>query len=315
MSGGGNGIGVSDDPVRGITLKVLSVAVFVAMSTLAKVSGEVPPGQIVFFRCFFAIFPILAYLAWRREFRTAFYTSRPLGHLARGMVGVIGMGCGFFALTKLPLPEAITLNYAQPLVAVVFSAIFLHETIRVYRWTAVFVGFIGVVIVAWPNLTLLSTGMSDDAAIGAIVALIGAAVSAVAMLLIRRLLLTERSGTIVFYASATGALCALMTWFLGWISLAPWQVAVLVATGVLGGIGQILMTESYRHAEASTIAPFEYTSLILSIVIGFMVFGDIPTLYTIVGGTIIISAGVFIVWREHKLGLERTKARKLSAPN
>lgn len=309
------GIGVTDNAIRGIVLKILSVVVFVLMSTLIKASGEVPVGQIVFYRSFFAIFPIIVYLAWRKELMVAVYTKRPFGHLARGTVGVVGMGCGFYALTKLPLPEAITLSYAQPLVAVVFSAIFLGEVIRVYRWTAVFVGFAGVVIVAWPNLTLLSSGATNDAALGALVALIGAAVSAVSMLLIRRLLLTERSPTIVFYASVTGAICTLATWFLGWVPLAPWQWTLLFLAGICGGMGQILMTESYRHAEASTVAPFEYTSLLLSIVLGFLVFGDIPTFYTIVGGTIIISAGVYIVWREHKLGHERSKARRVSPPS
>lgn len=309
------GVGVTDNAIRGIVLKILSVVVFVLMSALVKASGEVPLGQIVFYRSFFAIFPIVLYLAWRKELMVAVHTKRPFGHLARGTVGVAGMGCGFYAVTKLPLPEAITLGYAQPLVAVVFSAIFLGEVIRIYRWTAVFVGFAGVVIVAWPNLTLLSTGVTDDAALGAVVALIGAAVSAVSMLLIRRLLLTERSPTIVFYASVTGALCALATWFLGWVPLTSWQWTLLFLAGICGGLGQILMTESYRNAEASTVAPFEYTSLLLSIVIGFLVFGDIPTLYTILGGIIIISAGVYIVWREHKLGLERSRMRKLSPPS
>jgi len=311
---GGNDIGVTDDPTRGIILKVLSVIVFVVMSALAKSSGDVPAGQIVFYRTFFAIFPILVYLAWRRELSGCLRTERPLGHLARGVVGFCGMMLGFYALTKLPLPEAVTLSYAQPLVAVVFSAVFLGEVIRIYRWSAVAVGFAGVVIIAWPNLTLLTAGVTNDAAIGAVAALIGAAVSAVAMLLIRRLLMTERSATIVLFASMTGALCSAMSYFLGWVSLEPWQIGVLVLTGICGGAGQILMTESYRHAEASTIAPFEYTSLLFSIVIGFAVFGDIPTLYTVTGGLIIISAGVFIVWREHRLGLERTKARRLTTP-
>lgn len=312
---GGNDVGVTDSPIRGIVLKVLSVIAFVIMAALAKASGDLPAGQIVFFRSFFAILPIIIYLAWLRELSGCLATSRPLGHLTRGMVGVAGMMCGFYAITKLPLPEAVTLSYAQPLIAVLLSAMFLGETIRVYRWTAVAVGFVGVVIVAWPKLTLLSSGVTNDAAIGAMVALIGAAVSAVAMLLIRRLLMTERSATIVLYASSTGAICTGMTWFLGWSPMETWQVVTLVLTGICGGIGQILMTESYRHAEASTIAPFEYTSLLISIAIGFAVFGDIPTLYTVIGGTIIISAGIFIVWREHRLGLERTKARKLTTPS
>ena len=120
-----------------------------------------PAGQIVFFRSFFAIFPIVVFLALARELRTAFHTTRPFSHIARGIVGVASMGLGFFALTRLPLPEAITLNYAQPLLVVVFSAIFLGEIVRVYRWSAVAIGLIGVVIVSWPKLTLFALGRGD----------------------------------------------------------------------------------------------------------------------------------------------------------
>ena len=127
-----------------------------------------PVGQIVFFRSFFAILPILVFLAFRGDLRIALATNRPLNHILRGVVGVSSMGLGFFALTRLPLPEAITLNYAQPLLVVIFSALFLGETIRIYRWSAVFVGMIGVFIISWPNLTLLISpaGMSNQQAVG-----------------------------------------------------------------------------------------------------------------------------------------------------
>lgn len=118
-------------PLVGITLKIISVAIFVAMSSLIKSAGTLPAGQIVFFRSFFAIFPILLVLAWRRELATAFRTTRPFGHIIRGLVGVGAMGLGFFGLTRLPLPDAITLNYAQPLIVVLFSAIFIGEAVRV----------------------------------------------------------------------------------------------------------------------------------------------------------------------------------------
>ena len=128
------------------------------MSTSIKLAGDMPAGEIVFFRSFFAVFPVLALFAWRGELRTALSTKHPFSHIARGIVGVGAMSLGFFALTRLPLPEAITLNYAQPLLVVVFSALFLGEAIRVYRWSAVVVGLIGVVIVSWPKLTLFTAG-------------------------------------------------------------------------------------------------------------------------------------------------------------
>lgn len=303
-------------PLRGIGLKIASVSIFVAMSALIKAAGQVPAGQIVFFRSFFAILPILAMLWWQHELRTALRTRHPFGHIARGLVGVSAMGLSFFALTRLPLPEAITLNYAQPLLVVVFSALFLHETIRVYRWSAVAVGLFGVVIVSWPNLTLFTGGDAVESrqAVGMVAALAAAAISAVAMLLVRRLVQTERTSSIVLWFSLTASVMALVSVPFGWAALTWSQVALLVGAGICGGLGQVLMTESYRHAEASTVAPFEYTSLILGIAVGYLAFGDIPTLYTIVGGLIVIGAGLFIIWRERRLGLERGRARRVAPP-
>jgi drug/metabolite transporter (DMT)-like permease len=309
MAGGTN-------PLRGIAMKIVSVSVFVAMSALIKAAGQLPAGQIVFFRSFFAILPILAMLAWRHELRTALHTANPLGHIARGVVGVGAMGLGFFALTRLPLPEAITLNYAQPLLVVVFSALFLGETIRVYRWTAVAVGLVGVVIISWPKLTLFAGegGMESEQALGVAAALVAAAVSAVAMLLVRRLVQTEKTATIVLWFSLTASLMALATLPFGWTALSASQAALLVGAGICGGLAQILMTESYRYAEASTVAPFEYSSMILGIAVGYLAFGDLPTIYTIVGGLIVVAAGIFIIWRERQLGLERGRARKVAPP-
>ncbi|WP_163268985.1 DMT family transporter [Chelativorans alearense] len=303
-------------PLVGITLKIISVAIFVAMSSLIKSAGTVPAGQIVFFRSFFAIFPILVMLAWRKELRTAFHTTRPIGHIMRGLVGVAAMGLGFFGLTRLPLPDAITLNYAQPLIVVVFSAVFIGEVVRLYRWSAVLVGFLGVVIIAWPKLTLLTgaTGMEEGQALGVIAILGGAAASAVAMLLVRRLVMTEKTATIVLWFSATATVVSLFTIPFGWEALTRWQFLALAGAGICGGVAQILMTQCYRHAELSTIAPFEYTSMILAIVVGYFAFGDIPTLYTLVGGIIVVGAGLFIIWRERQLGLKRVAARRFVPP-
>ncbi|MBE1203085.1 DMT family transporter [Aminobacter carboxidus] len=311
-----NVVQAASSPLTGIALKVISVAIFVGMSTAIKLAGQVPAGQIVFYRSFFAIFPILVFLAVRGELRTAVVTTRPFGHIMRGLAGVTAMGFGFFALTQLPLPEAITLNYAQPLLVVVFSAIFLGENVRSYRWTAVAVGLLGVLIVSWPNLTLFTSGagMSDRAAMGVVAALAGAALSAVAMLLVRNLVHTERTATIVLWFSLTASVMSLISIPFGWQSLTWEQTALLVTGGFCGGIAQLFMTEAYRHAEASTVAPFEYTSLLLGIVVGYLVFGDLPTIHTLIGGAIVIGAGIFIIWREQRLGLEIQAAKKASSP-
>ncbi|MDW6021146.1 DMT family transporter [Mesorhizobium sp. BAC0120] len=302
--------------LTGILLKVASVAIFVGMSSCIKLAGDLPAGEIVFFRSFFAVIPVLAVFAWRGQLRSALATSHPLSHIARGMVGVAAMGLSFFALTRLPLPEAITLNYAQPLLVVVFSVICLGETIHIYRWSAVIVGLIGVLIISWPKLTLFSTGagFSDQEAVGVVAALVSAAVSAVAMILVRRLVRTEKSTTIVLWFSLTASAIALLTIPFGWKQPTIEQATLLIAAGFCGGIAQILMTEAYRHAEASTVAPFEYTSMILSIISGYLLFADLPTIHTLIGGTIVVGAGLFIVWRERQLGIKRGAARKLTPP-
>ncbi|RWP15302.1 DMT family transporter [Mesorhizobium sp.] len=297
-------------------LKIVSVAVFVAMSSCIKAAGTVPAGQIVFFRSFFAIFPIVVFLAFQGKLGTAFSTKRPLNHIARGVVGVCAMGLGFFALIRLPLPEAIALNYAQPLLVVVFSSIFLGEAIRVYRWSAVAVGLVGVLVISWPELTLLGTGaaLGDQEVLGVIAALFAAAISAVAMLLVRNLVQSEPTATIVLWFSATASLLALLSLPFGWQALTPAQAGLLIAAGFCGGLAQILMTAAYRHAEASVVAPFEYTSMLLGIVVGYLAFGDVPTVHMLIGGVIVVAAGIFIIWRERQLGLERARTRQATPP-
>lgn len=299
-----------------IALKVLSVAIFVTMSSLIKATGTLPAGQIVFFRSFFAVFPILFFLGFRKELRTAFSTARPLGHIARGVVGVCSMGLTFFALTRLPLPDAITLNYAQPLLVVVFSSLFLGEPIRIYRWSAVVVGLAGVVIISWPELTLLTsgTGFNDQEVLGVLAAFGGAGCSAVAAILVRSLVHSEKTATIVLWFSLVASAVALLTLPFGWQALTWQQTLLLVSAGFCGGIGQIFMTSAYRHAEVSTVAPFEYTSMILAIVVGYLAFGDVPTVHMLIGGAIVVGAGIFIIWRERQLGLARGAARKLVPP-
>lgn len=301
------------NPLLGITFKIISVAIFVGMSSCIKAAGVLPAGQIAFFRSAFAIVPILVFLAYRKELATAIHTRRPLSHVARAFVGVLAMTASFFALTRLPLPEAITLNYAQPLLVVVFSAIFLGEAVHIFRWSAVIVGFIGVCIVSWPNLTMFETGgaIADGRMLGVIAALSGAGLAAVAMLLVRALVQTEKTATIVLWFSVSASVLSLLTYPFGWDVLTYEQLGFLAGAGLCGGVAQLLMTEGYRHAEASTVAPFEYTSMILGIIIGYLAFGDIPTLYTLVGGVIVIGAGLFIIWREHQLGLKNAAARKL----
>lgn len=304
------------NPMAGIGLKVVSVAVFLSMAGLLKASPGIPPGEMVFFRSFFAILPIVVFLAVRGELVAGVKTAKPMAHVWRGIIGVGGMGSGFFALTKLPLPEAVAIGYAMPLLIVVFGAVFLKENVRLYRWSAVAIGMVGVAIIVWPRLTVFSGGGSEisELTLGALASLTAAVFGAFATIHVRHLVQTERSATIVLYFSITCSIAGLATLPFGWVWPTPEQAALLVGAGIAGGIGQILLTEAYRHADVSTVAPFEYTSLLLSIIIGYLVFRDVPSVEMLIGATIVIGAGIFIIWREHALGLERRKAREVTPP-
>ena len=305
----------SRSPMIGILLKVASVSVFVTMSTLIKASGEgMPAGQIVFFRSAFAIIPILVFLALRGQLDGAWRTANPLSHFRRGLVGVTAMGLGFYGIMRLPLPDAIAIGYAMPLLTVVFAAVFLGETVRIFRWSAVAVGLGGVLIISWPRLSLFGDGFGSSEALGVMAVLASATLGATAMILVRKLILTEKTPTIVLYFSLTATVLSLATLPFGWI-VPDWQTLGLMAmAGFCGGLGQILLTQSYRHADVSTIAPFEYTSIVLGILIGYFVFGDVPTWTMLTGTAIVVGAGIFVILREHALGLERKAQRKLVTP-
>jgi drug/metabolite transporter (DMT)-like permease len=124
-------------------------------------------------------------------------------------------------------------------------------------------------------------------------------------LLVRKLVDTERSATIVFYFLASSSVIALATIPFGWVMPTPLQAVFLIGAGLFGGTAQILLTESYRHADMSVVAPFEYTSLVFSVIVGFLAFGDVPTWQMLVGGLIVVGSGLFIIYRERQLGKVR----------
>lgn len=300
---------LESNPMLGIGLKVASVTVFVGMSTMLKAADGIPLGELIFFRSFFAVVAVLIYLQLRGQLEGAFQTQHGFSHFWRGMVGVCAMTMSFFALMNLPLPEAIAINYASPLITVILGALVLGEVVRLYRWSAVLIGLFGVLVIIWPRLTVFSSGnIGRDEAIGALSALGGACMAALAMLLVRRLVQTERTATIVIYFSLSASIIALFSLPFGWVMPNLMQLALLVGAGFAGGIAQILLTECYRHAPMSTIAPFEYTSMLLGLAIGFLLFGDVPTLEMMIGSAIVMGAGGFIIYREHKLAIASHKA-------
>ena len=306
----------SPNPMKGILLKVASVVIFLCMSTLIKAAGkDIAAGQITFLRSAFAMVPIVVFLGVQGQLRDAFRTNDIWGHLKRGCVGILSMGFGFYGLVHLPLPESIALGYAMPLFTVLIAAVFLKETVGIYRWSAVVVGLIGVAIITWPRLTLFRDGgVGSTEAMGALAMLTFAVLGSIAMVLVRKLVQTERTSTIVLYFSLFASVFSLATLPFGWVVLS-WQALGLMAlAGFCGGIAQLLLTASYRYADVSTIAPFEYTSIVLGIIIGYFMFGDIPTGAMLTGTAVVVSAGIFVILREHRLDLKRRAALRHIPP-
>jgi drug/metabolite transporter (DMT)-like permease len=310
-------LGFLVNPFFGIALKILSALSFTLMSAGIKhVSSRFPTGEIVFFRSAFALVPVLAWLGWRGEVVDALRTRNVVGHIRRGLIGSAGMFSGFVALSYLPLPDAVALGYTAPLLVVVLAALILKETVRVYRWTAVAVGFAGVIVMLTPHLSsgAVAGGLGGGPARGAFFALFGALCAAAATVQVRQLTATEKTGAIVFYFQTLTTVLGLATLAWGWNLPRAGDAALLVLIGILGGIGQILLTQSYRYAETSLIAPFEYTTMVWALLIGWLVFGDVPVGTVIIGGAIVVSSGIFVIWRERRLGLQRARSNAAGPP-
>ena len=303
-------------PLRGIAYKVVSVIVFITMASLIKATAPtVPSGEAVFFRSFFAMPVIVFWLATRRELATGFRASNPLGHVWRGLVGTIAMGLGFAGLGYLPLPEVTAIGYTAPLLTVIFAAMFLGENVRAFRISCVALGLVGVLIVVWPRLSITSGEPVGQAeAFGAILVLGGAVFAALAQVFVRKLVMTEKTPAIVFYFSLTATLLSLATLPFGWVIPTANQAALLIGAGLLGGVGQIFLTSSYREADASLVAPFDYASMIFALGIGYFVFSEVPTKTMLIGAAVVVTAGCLIIWRERQLGIERARQRKAMTP-
>jgi len=302
--------------LKAVLLKLTSALMFSVMSAFVRyVSDVTPVGEIVFCRSFFAIVPVMLIYAWRRELGAAFRTSRPFGHLGRGAISVAGMFLNFAALARLPIVDVTTITFASPLITVALAAIFLKERVRIYRWSAVAVGFVGVIVMLWPHLDMARyTGGNVAATLGALFALASAFTNAASVVQTRRLTDTETTSSIVLYFSLFCALGGLLTLPFGWIVPSLPQLGALVALGVFGGLSHILLTESYRYAPASLVAPLDYTALLWAFILGYWFFDELPTGTVYIGSAIVAASGLFVIWRERQLGLERARARAASGP-
>ena len=301
--------------IHGIGLKIGAIALFTVMFALVKaLSDTIPAGQAVFFRSAFAIPVLFAWLMMQGELAGAVTVKSKRAHVWRGFVGTAAMGLNFTAAGFLPLPEITAIGFTTPLLIVVFASVMLGERVGVYRISAVLVGLIGVLIIVEPRLTFGEMDPTQDVMmLGVILAISAAACAALAQIQIRKMVQVERASAIIFYFCITASLFSLSTvgtWV--WPNLS--QFLILFLIGILGGVGQIMLTTAYRYAPASVIAPFDYTAMIFALGIGYFAFTDLPSAQMILGAGIVIAAGVFVILREARLGWRRGQARRAKPP-
>lgn len=284
----------------GIALKIGATLGFSLMYAAIKLAGRYPVGEIIFFRSAFALVPVIVLASFTIGPREATRTQRPVFHVLRSIAGVSAMFLSFAAVERLPLADLTGFSFVAPIFAVVLAALFLDERVGTYRWGAVLAGFAGVLLMVEPHggvPHLIRAGFSSGAAL----ALMGSLLSAVVVIFIRQMSTTERSETIVFYFMLTGAVVSGLTML--WNFAMPSAAALLwlVLCGLLGGIGQICMTFSYRYAEPSLLAPFDYVAMLWAVALGYFVLGEVPKPLVLIGSGVVVAAGLCIVWRERRL--------------
>ncbi len=288
-------------PLLGIVLRLLAMAVLAVMFALVKKAGSmgVHVTESLFWRQLAGLPVALAFLWWQGDIG-AIRTARPMAHALRMILGVAAMLLNFSAMLLLDMAEATTLGFAAQIFATILAALLLREPTGRYRWAAVLVGFVGVLVALQP-------GGQDVGLPGAGVALAGAVMTAAVIVQIRQMTRTEAAGAIVFWFSLTSMVpLGIAQLFFGKAhALEVWMV--IAGMSIAGAVGQILLTASLRHASVATIMTIDYSMLIFSALAGYLVFAETPATSIWLGAPIIIGSGLFIAWREQYLARQRAK--------
>lgn len=282
-------------PLLAIAFKLASVLCLAGMAAGVKQLGaSIPVAQIIFFRGVIAM-SVLAIIAWRGAGLHLLTTRNWRAHALRSVAGALAMFSWFTALTMIPFAQMTAISFTVPLFLTVLAMVFLRERIHAYRWSALGIGFAGVLIIVAPEL---SSGDGSLPGIG--VSLLAAVLAAFALLFLRRMSGQEHALTITFYFFVTSTSLALITLvFSSWPMPTKTQWMLMGLVGVFGVLGQLFMSYSYRYAEASLTAPLDYINMLIAIAIGYYVFSEIPHLSTWIGAPLVIAAGGIILWREY----------------
>jgi drug/metabolite transporter (DMT)-like permease len=280
--------------ILGLFYMLISVTFFSLMDVLVKVTGEYALGEILFFRSLFGLIPIF-FLIPKNRLKNFYKTQKISLHFYRSLFGIIAMASIFIALRNLELAETVAMTFAGPIFVTLFSIFFLSEKVRLTRWLAVVIGFIGVIFISRPGF--------ETANIFYIFPIIFCLGFAAVCILIRKLTLYDESvWLIAFYFTLVSGLCGLATFpFGGWLIPTKIDFILLVLIGIFGSVANLLLTQSYKLAEVSLTTPLKYLALIYAIAFGFFIFQEIPSFYTILGAGLIVVSSLIIFTRERQL--------------
>ncbi len=275
---------------RGIAYVVASIFVFALTNALIKwLVVRYSVVEVIVFRSTFALLPCV-YLIATRGGILALRTKRLHQHVTRSVMQFVSMICIFTAFGLMPLADAVAITFASPLFLTMLSIPLLGEQVGVYRWSAVIVGFVGVLIMVQPGPGLLQSG--------ALYPLANALINACVTIAIRRMTLTESSTTLVFYQTlVTGAIGLILLPFV-WVTPGLVDLALFSATGLLSGIAQFWWMQGCRFVPAAVAAPFSYTSMVWSLILGYLIWSDVPNPAVLAGASIVIASGLYILYRE-----------------
>ncbi|RPG99185.1 MAG: DMT family transporter [Candidatus Pelagibacter sp. TMED118] len=273
----------------GFLYMFLSVCAFSLMDLVVKWSNGYPLGQVLFFRGF--IGALLYFLIIPRNRITNFYYTKRAGlHFLRCFFGLIALLSIFTALRNLPLATVVSISFAAPIFTTIFSIFFLNEKVGVYRWLAVLIGFIGIIIIAQPGLTELNIYY-----VYPIVFCLGMAYVAIS---IRQLSKTEPVWLISLYFSIAITIVSLTTIPNGWIMPSFNDFIILSFLGVFGGVANLWLSQSYKFSEVSLVTPLKYLTLVFAIIFGYLIWGEIPTIKTLAGAFLVLLSSIIIFRRE-----------------
>ena len=278
----------------------LSVCAFSIMDLIVKWSDSYPLGQVIFFRGFFGI--VLYYFVIPKErIRDFYYTKRPLLHFSRCFFGLAALLSIFTALRNLPLATVVSISFAAPIFTTIFSIFFLSERVGYFRWLAVFIGFIGILIISEPGLSSLNVYY-----IFPVIFVLGMSYVAIS---IRQLSSTEPVWLISLFFSAAITIAGLLTLPFGWIMPSFYDLTLLSMIGFFGGVANLWLSQSYKFSEVSLVTPLKYLALVFAIIFGYLIWGEVPSGKTLIGAILVIASSIIIFRREIALKKEPTPSR------